>query len=548
LWSIGNEEYVIQNTDAGRKIAHALIRIQKQLDPTRLATYAANNGNQYDGINSEVPIRGFNYMAITDIDKYRADHPEQILLGSEEASTLCTRGIYETDTTRGYLCDYDINKPGWGTTAETWWTFYAERPWLAGAFVWTGFDYRGEPTPYRWPCINSHFGIMDVCGFPKNNFYYYQSWWSEEDVLHVAPHWNWKTGDTINVWCQSNCEDVELFLNGKSLGQKPMKLNSHLEWNVPYQPGTIEARGSRNGKTIKTKIETTGEPSEIRLTPDRTSINADGEDVSIITVSALDKEKREVPTANNFIQFTLKGEGKIIGIGNGDPGSHEPDKYLNGNYQRYLFSGKCQVIVQSSTKSGNIELTASSKGLKPATATITTKFCTLRPSVPVYEQLTVQHLARGKSVKYETLYSPRYTGGGESGLVDGIIATTDFKDGLWQGFEKNDLVAIMDLGTSIKISSIESDYLNDIDSWIFLPKDVSYEISEDGVNFQSLATVKNDLPENSADLIIKKFTASSPERQARYIKVTAKNIGICPSWHKGAGGGAWIFVDEIIVK
>jgi len=327
-----------------------------------------------------------------------------------------------------------------------------------------------------------------------------------------------------------------------------MKRNSHLEWNVPYQPGIIEARGSRNGKTITAKIETTGEPLVLRLTPDRIFIKADGEDLSIITVSALDKEKREVPTADNPIMFTLKGEGKIIGVGNGDPSSHEPDKYLTGNYHRQLFGGKCQIIVQSSREAGKIELTASSERLKSATAIITTKSCTQRPGVPVYEQQTIQHLARGKSIKYETVYNSRYIGGGESGLIDGILGTTDFKDGLWQGFEKNDFTAIIDLGASTKISSIESDYLNDIDSWIFLPKSVNYEMSEDGVNFKSVATLANDVPENSSELLIKKFIASVQECHGRYLKVTAKNVGTCPLWHKGAGGDAWIFVDEIIVK
>jgi beta-galactosidase len=548
LWSIGNEEYVIQNTDVGARIARSLLRLQQELDPTRLSTYAANNGNQYEGINKEVPVRGFNYMAITEIDKYRTDHPGQILLGSEEASTLCTRGIYQTDTTRGYLCDFDINKPGWGATAESWWTFHSSRPWLAGAFVWTGFDYRGEPTPYSWPCINSHFGIMDVCGFPKNNFYYYQSWWSDADVLHLSPHWNWKAGDTVNVWCQSNCDTVELFLNGASLGQKPMKRYTHLEWNVPYQPGTLEARGTHNGAAVAAKIQTTDEPFALRLRPDRMSINADGEDLSVVTVAALDRSGHVVPTANDLVQFSLEGKGRIIGVGNGDPSSHEPDKYLTGAYQRRLFNGLCQVIVQSTRASGEIALTASSGRLKAASAAITAGACTPRPSVAPYVQRTVQHLARGKTVAYGTPYNARYSGGGASGLVDGVLGTADFKDGLWQGFEKNDFVATIDLGASVPISSIESAYLNTIDSWIFLPKSVTYEVSDDGVRFSPVATVPNDVPVNSAEIVRKSFPASCDGRQARFVRVTAANIGVCPPWHKGAGGGAWIFVDEIVVR
>ena len=383
IWSLGNEEGRIQNADVGKRIAKSMIQRLKELDPTRLCTYAANNGNQYSGINEVLPVRGFNYINITDIDKYRKDHLDQILMGSEEASTVCTRGIYANDPVSGYVSDYDLNFPRWASTAERWWSFYAERPWLAGGFAWTGFDYRGEPTPYGWPCINSHFGIMDMCGFPKNNYYYYQAWWSDKDVLHIYPHWNWKgrEGQIIDVWCQSNCGAVELFLNGKSLGKKTMPPNSHLEWKVAYRPGVLEAKGWKNGKVISAKIETTGEPVSIHLAPDRPSINADGEDICIVNVTAHDAKGREVPIADNLIKFELNGRGKIIGVGNGNPSSHEPDKYLLGTYQRRLFNGKCQVIIQSTQEAGEINLTATSDGLKSDSIVIKTLPCKPRPTV-----------------------------------------------------------------------------------------------------------------------------------------------------------------------
>ena len=384
IWSIGNEEWVVQGNETGHNIAKSLIARLKQLDTTRLFSYAGNNGNEYKGVNELVPIRGFNYMNNNaDIDKYHKDHPDQILMGSEEASTLCTRGIYKKDTVKGYVPDYDVTHPDWGALAETWWRYYSAREYLLGAFVWTGFDYRGEPTPYGWPCINSHFGIMDVCGFPKNNYYYYQSWWTNKDVLHIYPHWNWKgrEGDTISVWCNSNCESVELFLNGKSLGSKKMPLNSHLEWKVAYHPGTLEARGIKNGKIIVTKIETTGQPATIVLSPDRGNIKADGEDVSVVNVSVLDEKGREVADAGNLIKFELKGNGRIIGVGNGDPSSHEADQCTTGKYQRQLFNGKCQVIVQGGRNAGTIELTASSGSLKPGTAAIQLEQCKLRPEL-----------------------------------------------------------------------------------------------------------------------------------------------------------------------
>jgi beta-galactosidase len=380
IWSIGNEEFTVEGNDVGKRIAESLIRIQKKYDPSRLSTFAADNGGTFEGINSIIPVRGFNYR-INSIDQYRQDHPDRILWGSEMASTLATRGEYAKDTVKGYVSDYDLNAPPWGETAEDWWKFFDARKWLAGGFVWTGFDYRGEPTPYRWPCINSHFGIMDVCGFPKNNFYYYQSWWSNKDILHIFPHWNWKgkEGQPIDIWCYSNCDSVELFLNGESLGKKTMEKDFHLEWNAAYQPGTLEATGWRNGKLITTKVETTDEPASIKLIANRITINADGEDVSIITVTALDSQGREVPVAGNFIHFEIEGAGKIIGVGNGDPSSHEKDKYIDGGYQRKLFNGKCSVIILSDRKAGSIKLKANSENLKPAEVIINTVTSTLIP-------------------------------------------------------------------------------------------------------------------------------------------------------------------------
>jgi beta-galactosidase len=383
LWSLGNEEWVIQNNDIGRRLALSLRTLQRRLDPTRVCTYAANNGNQYEGINSIVDVRGINYIVYCDADKYHRDHPDQPLVGSEEASTLCTRGMYANDTVNGFMSDYDVNAPAWGSIAEKWWRYYAPRPWLAGAFVWTGFDYRGEPTPYRWPCISSHFGIMDVCGFPKNNYYYYQSWWSDKDVLHIAPHWNWpgRQGQTIDVWCQSNCDSVELFLNGKSLGRKTMEPNSHLEWNVAYAPGTLEACGWRSGRLLRDREETTGIPASLSLAADRPSVSADGEDVCCVTVEALDARGRYVPVADNLVHFELNGEGKIIGVGNGNPSSHEADTYLDGKYQRRLFNGKCQVILQSTRRGGTMVLTASAEGMKTASLTVKAEACRPRPFV-----------------------------------------------------------------------------------------------------------------------------------------------------------------------
>ena len=330
LWSIGNEEPE-QGTPIGAQIATTMARHVHDLDPTRPVTYAGNNGTEYEGVNSVVDVRGMNYITLGSPDEYHKAHPEQPMFGSEEASTLSTRGEYKNDPDRGYMAAYDVNKPGWGALAEEWWSYYAQRPWLAGAFVWTGFDYRGEPTPYGWPCISSHFGILDTCGFPKDNFYYYQSWWTDEPVLHIFPHWNWAghEGQPIDVWCFSNAQEVELLLNGKSLGKKAMPLNGHLSWSVLYKSGVLEARGYRDGKVVQTsKVETTGKADHIVLTPDREVIDADGEDVCVFTVEVVDKEGRVVPDASNDILFEVDG-GTILGVGNGDPSSHERDRFVD---------------------------------------------------------------------------------------------------------------------------------------------------------------------------------------------------------------------------
>ena len=327
IWSVANEEFSVQATPQGGNVARTMQALVKSLDPTRPVTYAAPQGDTFDGINGVIEVRGWNYHVGQDMDNYHAKHPDQPNVGTEQASTVSTRGIYANDKQRGYVSAYDDNAPSWATTTERWWSYFADRPWLSGGFVWTGFDYRGEPTPYGWPCINSHFGVLDVCGFPKDNFYYYQSWWTTNTVLHLLPHWNWpgKEGQTVRVDALSNCKSVELFLNGASLGKQAMKPNSKLSWSVTYAPGTLSAKGFDDAGNViaETKVETTGEPAAVQLTPNRPTINADGEDVSVITVAVADDKGRIVPVAGNKINFTIEGAGKILGVGNGDPSCHE---------------------------------------------------------------------------------------------------------------------------------------------------------------------------------------------------------------------------------
>jgi beta-galactosidase len=361
LWALGNEE-PLAGKEAGAHIAAVMQSLVHHLDPTRLCTVAMYGGVGDSGISTVIDVQGFNYHT-SKIEAYHAAHPAQPEIGTETASTVTTRGVYADDKTLGYLSAYGDGHPGWGATPWGWWPFYATHPFASGGFIWTGFDYRGEPTPYKWPCINSHFGLMDVCGFPKDVYYYYQSWWTDQPVLHITPHWNWpgREGKTNLVRIFSNCKQAELFLNRRSLGRQTMRPGGYLDWNVNYEPGTLMARGYDDaGKLIsEAKIETAGAPTAIVFSSARRTLKADGEDCSVINVAVVDARNRVVPIADNLIQFELSGPGKIIGVGNGDPSSHEPDKAS----QRKAFEGWAQVIVQSSQLAGLLQLTASSPSL-----------------------------------------------------------------------------------------------------------------------------------------------------------------------------------------
>ncbi len=381
-WAIANEEWRVQGNQRGERIASSLTRLAHRLDPSRPVT-AAMDFSWGSGIAKSVDLQGCNYerprRPETNLDRYHERFPDKPTVGTEVASTYCTRGVYVVDKEKGYVTGYDVDHPDYGETAEGWWTFFAARPHLSGGFVWTGFDYRGEPSPYKWPCISSHFGVLDTCGFPKDNFYYYQSWWRPEPRLHLFPHWNWRgqEGKEIDVWVHSNLDRVELSLNGESLGARSVERGRHLAWKVPYAPGRLEARGYLGDRVVLEKrIETTGPAARIALRADRGEIAADGEDVAVIAVSALDAEGRAVPTADDEIAFRVTGNGRLIGVGNGDPSSHEADKGTT----RRLFGGLCAAIVQSSKEPGALRVEASAHALEPAAVEIACKEAAPRPT------------------------------------------------------------------------------------------------------------------------------------------------------------------------
>jgi len=443
MWSIGNEEGMIHKNDFGKRMATSLLKMQRQYDPTRTSTYAANFGNEFKGINEVIPVRGFNYSHKAVADYHKA-HPGQPIIATEMGSTVTTRGIYEVDSVRAYVPDQDISFPSWASTAEEWQTLSAENDYWLGGFIWTGFDYRGEPTPYTWPNINSHFGVMDICGFPKNLYYYYQSWWTDKDVMHISPHWNWpdkrhwdKPSDNVEVWVNSNADDVELFLNGKSLGKKVMPRNGHLNWTVQYEPGKLEAIGTKKGKKISGVVETTGPAAEVVVTPYKTTMTADGKDVAIVNISVIDKEGRTVPNADNMIRFDIKGDAKIIGVGNGNPSSHEPDKCTDGAWQRSLFNGYAQVIVQAGTKSDFIHFDAKAAGL----ATGATDFITVEPEKKKIVTSDKKYALSGEAAKPREV--DQMLGADISFLPELEARGMKFSD---KGIEKDAIVILKDHG------------------------------------------------------------------------------------------------------
>ena len=381
LWSISNEEKE-QGSELGARQGRAMVNLIRKLDGTRPVTAAMNNGIG-QGLTGVLDVQGFNYHPDT-YDSIHRKFPKMPFVATEIAAAVSTRGVYarehftvpkdtaqyEGNAARCQVAAYDINAPYWAEIAEVAWQAVASRPWMAGGFVWSGFDYRGEPTPFTWPAVSSQYAIMDLCGFPKDSYYYYQSCWSSQPVLHLLPHWNWpgKEGQDIDVWCYSNCKQVELFLNGQSLGKKAMPQYSHLEWKVKYAPGTLSAVGYDNdGKAItRTEVETAGEPAAIALEPDRKTLTADGTDISLVTVKIVDSQGRTVPVATNDVTFAVVGPGRLIGVGNGSPASHEPDKAS----QRSAFNGLCLAIVQSSRTGGEIKIQATSPNLKSAVASV----------------------------------------------------------------------------------------------------------------------------------------------------------------------------------
>ena len=378
LWSNGNEEWGMENTIQGTRIAAAMREYTHLLDPTRHSTIANAGGRE---MVKGLDVVGFNYIVQNDVDNQKKNNPTWKIVGTEETTGCGTRGWYFKDEKYpGRMVSLNRTmEQNYENIIERGWKFYDERPWAAGLFYWTGFDYRGEPNPLSYPAHDSEFGILDYCGFPKDEAFYLKSWWTDEPVLHIFPHWNLQghEGEEVEVWAYSNCDEVELTVNGKKLGRQPMPRNGHLKWKAVYQPGRVEATGYKNGKRILTKtIETTKAAAKVVLKADRQQIAADGQDMAIVNIELHDQKGRFVPNACPVLTFCLEGDANIIGCGNGDPsylGSDHPDKQPCHTFSIPAFNGRAQVLIQSGKLPSTVTLKCTADGLKYGLLTITTK-------------------------------------------------------------------------------------------------------------------------------------------------------------------------------
>lgn len=370
LWSVGNEEWGIEWEETGNRIVATMREYCHRIDPTRLMTVASSGGPT---VLAPADVAGYNYILQNPVDKYRSEYPERCAIGSEETSGCGTRGIYFDETDKGLMVAHNRKPNGRDSLLnciERGWKFYDERPWLGGLFYWTGFDYRGEPNPMKFPATGSQFGILDYCGFPKDEAFYLKSWWREEPVLHIFPHWNLQghEGEKVDIWAYSNCDEVELIVNGKKIGRKSMPKNGHLFWTAVYEPGMVKAIGYKNGKKVMTQeIETTGEPARIVLTPDHSVFRSDiKKDVVVVCVELQDKKGRFVPTACNELEFTVTGPVRILGVGNGSPAYQSTERPSDVNartYQVKTFNGLAQILLQSTGEEGEVTMTVSSENI-----------------------------------------------------------------------------------------------------------------------------------------------------------------------------------------
>jgi beta-galactosidase len=503
MWSIGNE--IPQQTDAsGYTIAQNLIKWVHASDQTRPITQALNNQSLLGPL---LDIVGYNYATGSTYDRDHLNHPNWVIMGSETSSAVRTRGVYHLPTYQNILTDtdmqcsnYDNSVVGWGQSAEDSWDFDRARAFVVGQFIWTGFDYIGEPTPYGWPAKSSYFGIVDMCGFPKDIYYFYQSQWTSKPMVHLLPHWNWDSGNIIPVWAYSNCDSVSLTVNGTliSTQQNKTAMPYHIEWKIPFVAGKVIANAYRNGIIVATdSIVTAGKAAKIELKPDRDVIQADGSDQAFLETDILDANGTLVPDAANQVTYTLSGPGKIVGVDNGNPLSLESFK----GSTRQAFNGKCLAIVQSTGTEGMITVTAS-------TPSVLNNIALQKPSNADSEDIYVLNdIAIGKPATADTYETNNPPASGNDGYTTSRWCATDGNAGHWWK---------VDLGTSRSI----------IGSEITWEHNNAYQYKIETSNDGTLWKLVLDKTTNkvSSQIMSDSFTDN-----ARYVRITVTG-GVGSSW------------------
>ena len=397
MYSLWNEE-PLQGTEIGARLAERLRAEVRKLDNTRPTTGAMNGGYMEDeGASKIIDVTGINYHTSA-YDDFHAKYPDRPVIGSETVSAFMVRGEHETDASRNTISNYDDDCAGWGNTVRDGWRAIAERPFMAGTFVWTGFDYRGEPTPYVWPSVSTFFGTFDSCGFRKDCCWLYEAFWKEEPMIHVLPDWDrpMDNGTPIRVMCFTNCDEAEIFINGKSQGRKVCDKYDQVSWDVEYEMGTLEAVGYRNGEKVAEDMQKTpGVMTAMRLSLSKDTMAYDGQDAIAVNVEALDPFGNFVPSADTLIFFEVEGGAEIIGVGNGDPNSHEPDV---ANY-RHMFHGRCQAIIRN-CDGADVIVKAYAQEMEGDEMRITTYEVPLIPNIDI-----IQEDAIGGWTMYKELFT-----------------------------------------------------------------------------------------------------------------------------------------------
>ena len=499
LWSIGNE--IPQEKDpSGVTTANKLKSWVHADDTTRFITQALTSSG-YGSMGGLLDVVGFNYANSGSYDSFHQQHPDWKLMGSETSSAVRTRGVYHLPTSSNVLTNpdlqcssYDNSVVGWGHSAESAWRFDKDRPYLIGQFIWTGFDYIGEPTPYDWPAKSSYFGIVDMCGFPKDIYYFYQSQWTTKPMVHILPHWNWKQGDIIPVWTYTNCDSVDLKLNGKSLGVRKFTSGGamHLEWKVPFQSGTLIAQAYKGGSvSASDTIKTAGKAAKIQVKADRNAIHAGNDDLVFIETNVVDENGTLLPDADNLITYSVSGPGEIVGVDNGNAISHESFK---GN-QRLAFHGKSLAIVKSKCEEGSIQITASTPNIFSNSAA---------GKSASSDSENMYNLALGKSATSDSEEAGNPAAAGNDGKSLSRWCAANANTGHWWK---------VDLGRNYNINK----------SQILWESAIVYqykvEVSTDNANWSLLVDKTKNT--NNSQTQTDTYAATS----ARYVRITVTNSG-----------------------